>query len=198
MTKKIKLSDLTFDPANANTGNARGDSAIRDSISRFGFVDAGVIDRNGVLIGGNKRTHAADDLGMEDALIVKHDGKTPIYLQLDDYDLNSPDPAIAKRSRELAYYLNRTGQLSLTWNPDQLAADESLGIDFSTLFLPEELAELKLNPSSPDDESFDFTEFEETNDPIVLYRVVIDSLDRDAAEAVQRTVPNSRIEQYRS
>lgn len=197
--RRVALSDLIPDPENANLGSPRGDAAIAESIRRFGFADAGVLDKDGMLIGGNKRTNAAAEVGMEDAIIIKHDGKTPIYIQLDDFDLDSPDPAIRQRSRELAYYLNRTGQLSLTWNPERFAADEENGIDLSSLWLPEESAELKLKlTASTPDEEFDFTDFEESEPGSVLYRVVIDSLERDAAEALQKSTPNARIEQYRA
>lgn len=198
-TRTIALADLIPDPENANLGSARGDAAIAESIARFGFVDAGVIDKDGMLIGGNKRTLAAESLGMEDAIIIKHDGKTPIYLQIDDFDLDSDDPAIRKRSRELAYYLNRTGQLSLTWNPERFASDEDSGLDLSSLWLPEEAKELRLSlTTAAPDEEFDFTEFEESDPGSVLYRVVIDGLERDAAESLQKSTPNARIEQYRS
>lgn len=197
-TRRIKLSELQFDPENANLGSARGDAAITESIRRFGFADAGILDRNGVLIGGNKRTHAADALGMEDAIIIKHDGKTPIYLQIDDFDLNSDDTDVRKRSRELAYYLNRTAQLSLNWSPSQFAADQDSGLDLDTLWLPEEAAELKLSLTTHvEDTEFDYTEFEESAAGEVRFRVVIDSLERPQAEELQRTITNARIEQYR-
>lgn len=197
--RRIQLSDLEFDPENANLGSARGDAAIADSISRFGFVDAGVIDKDGMIIGGNKRTHAAESLNMDEAIIIKHDGKTPVYLQIDDFDLDSPDPAIRARSRQLAYYLNRTAQLSLNWSAAQIAADEESGLDFTALFMPEELKELKLSLTNAEpDEEFDFSEFEETEPGEVLYRIVIDNLGREQAEELHRTLDNARIEQYRS
>lgn len=197
--ERISLSELIFDPENPNLGSDRGHTAILESIQRFGFVDAGILDRDRELIGGNQRTKAALEAGLENAIIIKADGKTPIYIQFDEYDLDSPDPEIRSRSRQLSYFLNRTAQVSLTWNPALITQHAEDGVDLDSLWLPEEMAELRSSLSATEiDPEFDFSDFQESDPGEVMYRVVIDSLGREQAEELQRSTPNARIEQYRA
>lgn len=119
MAEHVPLADIKFDPRNANAGTVRGRGMIEKSIEEFGFVDAGVLDKNNVLIGGNKRTEVAGEVGLsENAIVIDHDGKSPIYVRLPDYDLNDPDDT---RARRLAMFLNRSQEVSLQWDPEELA-----------------------------------------------------------------------------
>lgn len=191
--ERVPLSAIIHDPQNANRGTARGAAALRDSIASFGFVEPGVLDRDRTLINGDKRTNTAASLDMSEAIIVHHDGHTPIYIQLDDFDLDSPDPALRSRSRELSVILNRLAELNLAWDAAML---ESYDIDLSHLFLPEELADLR-NADSKSDDDVDFDEFDSSSNVEIRYRVVVDNLSRFDADTLASTLSNSRVEQYR-
>lgn len=141
MTKKrtteieeVSLSDIHFDPRNANLGTKRGAEVVKDSISSFGFIDPGVLDKDNMLMGGNKRTKAAAELNMNNAIIVDSDGTVPIYIRYKDFDLDSPDAEIRERSRRLAYMLNRAAELSLKWDTAQLADDFAAGVDLTGIW----------------------------------------------------------------
>lgn len=131
-----RLSDLTLDPTNANLGSERGTSALDRSLERYGAGRGVVVDRNGIVIGGNKTVELAVAQGLALRLVPVR-GDTLVVAQRMDLDLTT-DPA----ARELAYADNRVQELSLTWSPDQLQADvEALGLP-ETLFTADELARL--------------------------------------------------------
>src|SRR5882724_7378119 len=56
VTRRVKLSDLHTDPANARRHDARNLAAIADSIKTFGQVEPLVVQKStGKVIGGNGR-----------------------------------------------------------------------------------------------------------------------------------------------
>ena len=136
MTKNIKLDEIKFDRANANKGTARGRGMIEQSIREFGFADAGTLDKHNIIIGGNKRTEVAGEIGMDDAIIIDVDGTKPVFIRRPDMDLSDPDD---DRARRLAYVLNRSGEVSLAWDAEQMLADLNAGVDFSGIFNQDEL-----------------------------------------------------------
>ena len=139
---EVSIDTIRFDPRNANKGTKRGSETVEQSISDFGFIDPGILDKDNMLIGGNKRTKAASDVGHKNAIIIDHDGKTPIYIRYPDFDLDSPDADIREKSRRLAYMLNRSAQISLSWDTAQLEDDIASGLDLSGMFTPEEAEKL--------------------------------------------------------
>ena len=139
MTNNRKLSDLALDSGNANKGTERGRQAIEASIREFGFADAGTLDKHNTIIGGNKRTLAAGVIGMDEAIIIDVDGTQPVYIRRNDLDLSSTED---DRARRLAYALNRSQQLSLEWDAEQMLADLNAGFDLSALWRQDELDEL--------------------------------------------------------
>ena len=137
---KTNLSDIKFDKSNANKGSVRGRGMIEASMREFGFADAGTLDRNNTIIGGNKRTEVAGEISLSDeAIIIDVDGTKPVYIRRNDLDLSDPDDA---RARRLAYALNRTSEVSMTWDTEQLLADVNAGVDLSGMFRADELDEL--------------------------------------------------------
>lgn len=134
--EKAPISAIKFDRANANKGSERGRYSIEASMREFGFADAGTLDKNNVIIGGNKRTEVAGEIGMDDAIVIDVDGTKPVYIRRKDLDLNDPDD---DRARRLAYALNRSQELSLTWDAEQVLADLGAGVDLSGLWFPHEL-----------------------------------------------------------
>jgi hypothetical protein len=139
MGQNVKISDIKFDRANANKGSERGRYAIEASMREFGFADAGTLDKNNAIIGGNKCTEVAGEIGMDDAIVVDVDGTKPVFIRRNDLDLFSTED---DRARRLAYALNRSQQLSLEWDAEQVLADLNAGMDLSGLFHDFELDRL--------------------------------------------------------
>lgn len=134
--RRVKIADLVPDGRNANLGTERGLRAPEDSIRQDGAADAGTIDRNGVIISGNKRAERFADLGLDEVLVVETDGSTPVYVQRTDVDANTPE------GRRLAVALNRVHELDLAWDAAELQALVDDGIDLGALWSDEEFAAL--------------------------------------------------------
>ena len=132
--RQAKISDLTPDPNNANQGTERGAYMVRRSLEKLGAGRSVLIDKNGVLIAGNKTTKAAYELGIENAIIVPTDGSQLVVVQRTDLDLSTD-----AKAQELAIADNRTGEIGLAWDNavlEELAQDVSL----DDWFTPEEMA----------------------------------------------------------
>lgn len=132
-----KLSEFTTDPRNANKGTERGRGLLEDSLRTYGAARSIVVDRHGVIIGGNKTHEVAADIGLDEAIVVPTDGRRLVVVQRTDLDL-AHDP----RAAELAVADNRVGQVDLSWDGaviQDLIAD---GADLSKLFTTQELAQL--------------------------------------------------------
>lgn len=117
MPKKNKITDLKFDDKNFNKGNQFGDSLLDKSISKFGFREADTVDKNGILVGGNKRVAKAGEKGFEDVEIIKADPKKIYALQFDDLDIDTPE------GRELALALNQTAKANIILDTDLVEAE---------------------------------------------------------------------------
>ena len=152
MGQNVKISDIKFDRANANKGTERGRYAIEASMREFGFADAGTLDKNNAIIGGNKRTEVAGEIGMDDAIVIDVDGTKPVFIRRNDLDLFSTED---DRARRLAYALNRSQQLSLDWDAEQVLADINAGVDLSVLFRQDELDEMLGNMEAPEFKEYD-------------------------------------------
>ena len=148
----VKISDIKFDRVNANKGTERGRYAIEASMREFGFADAGTLDKNNAIIGGNKRTEVAGEIGMDDAIVIDVDGTKPVFIRRNDLDLFSTED---DRARRLAYALNRSQQLSLDWDAEQVLADLNAGVDLSALWRQDELDELLGNMEAPEFREYD-------------------------------------------
>ena len=135
--EKVPISDIKNDPKNANLHSERGHYMVRRSIERFGFADAGTLDKNNTLIGGELRTEAAADvLDADEAIIIDVDGTKPVFIRRKDLDVNEPD------GRELSYALNRAAEVSIDFDAEQIAADLEAGIELGDWWKDFELEEL--------------------------------------------------------
>lgn len=155
MSNKVKLDQIKFDRHNANKGSVRGRGQIEASLREFGFADAGTLDKNNTIIGGNKRTEVAGEIGMDEAIIVDVDGTKPVFIRRKDLDLNSTED---DRARRLAYALNRSQEVSLTWDAEVLLADLQSGVDMSGLFDQSELDAMLAGLQPPNVEFKEYTE----------------------------------------
>ena len=133
MKRIAKLEDLTPDPANANEGTLRGTQLLDRSLEKYGAGRSIVVDRNGVVIAGNKTLEQAVARGLR-AKVVKTDGSKLVVVQRADLDLEATPAA-----RELAYMDNRVAEVGLKWNPEQIERDLANGIELGGMFTPEEL-----------------------------------------------------------
>lgn len=143
----VTLQDLCPDPHNPNAGTARGRGMVEQSLRETGAGRSIVVDKHGTVIAGNKTLEAWAEVN--GAVEVVHtDGNTLVVVQRDDLDLgDTTGPA-----RKLAYFDNRTGEIGLAWQMEQLAADLGAGLDLSGLWSTAELEKLltALPPLSTD------------------------------------------------
>ena len=146
-----KVPALTLDPHNANRGTDRGRKAVVDSIEECGAGRSILVDRDGVVIAGNKTLEAAQSMGLP-VRVVETSGDELVVVQRTDLLLDGED----QRARRLAYLDNRAAELGLDWDIEQLQADLSAGVNFDGLWDAGELEKLlKLQPAEgltdPDD-----------------------------------------------
>jgi DNA modification methylase len=132
--KHRKLADLTPDRKNANKGTPRGSQMIEDSFRQYGAGRSILIDKNGLIIAGNKSAEHAGSIGMDDVLVVQTDGTQLVAVQRMDLDLIKD-----KRAKELAVADNRAGQVSLDWDPAVL---QELDIDLDKFWSEDEMKAL--------------------------------------------------------
>lgn len=138
MVKNIRdISDITPDPDNANRGTERGRYMVAKSIETVGTGRSVLVDKDGMVIAGNKTLEAAEDAGFP-ITVVRTDGHALVVHQRTDLDLDSEDG----RARLMAYFDNRSSEVGLEWDEGQIATDIEGGLDLSEMFCPHELEEL--------------------------------------------------------
>jgi len=151
-----KVDDLTPDASNANEGTERGRNMLEQSLGETGAGRSIVVDREGRVIVGNKTFGVAKALGLP-IVVVKTDGKQLVVTQREDLDLERDETA-----RKLAYYDNRTSEVGLSWDAQQIAADLEKGIDLSAMWREDELSqELKRAADETMGEVPEFKEYDE-------------------------------------
>jgi len=130
-----KLADLTPDARNVNLGTKRGLELLEKSLEQYGAGRSVLVDKNGVVIAGNKTLSAAAEKGFG-VKVVRTDGKQLVVVQRGDIDIES------KEGQELALADNRVAEVDLAWDTEQLKALQSEGIDLGKFWFDEELAEM--------------------------------------------------------
>ena len=120
--------DLRPDPKNANKGSALGRALVEASLQECGAGRSILADRDGTIIAGNKTLEAAQKLGLP-VKIVESAGDELVVVQRSDLSLDEGDKA-----RRLAYLDNRSSELGLEWDTDQLLADIQSGVDLAGIF----------------------------------------------------------------
>lgn len=137
-----KLSDLVPDNRNANKGTKRGNSVLAKSLKDLGAGRSILIDRNGVIIAGNKTAENAAKAGIKKLQVVQTDGSTIIAVQRIDLDLKKD-----KGAKALAIADNRAGELNLDWDPAVLR-EIGKEIDLVPFFSADELPAKDVNFSA--------------------------------------------------
>jgi hypothetical protein len=127
---------LKKDPKNANKGTSRGKWAVNESIRSHGAGRSILADKNGVVIAGNKTLDAAQDAGLP-IKEIHTTGEELVVVVRDDLDLTKD-----QKARELAYADNRTAELGLHWDNDQLKEDLAAGVELDKFWNEMELKDL--------------------------------------------------------
>jgi len=129
----MKLSDLIPDENNANKGTDKGREMLTCSLQKYGTGRSILIDKAGRIIAGNKTVEQAENLNMDDVIVVPSDGTKIIAVQRTDLDLLKD-----KKARELAYADNRVAEIDLKWDYDQILKDAEV-LPIEEWFTDEEL-----------------------------------------------------------
>ncbi len=116
MPTKTPLAALIPDRKNANRGTDRGRKAVETSLKTLGAGRSVVLDRNNVIIAGNKTVEQAIAAGYVDIEIHDSDGKVLHAVRRTDLDLRRH-----AKAKKLAIADNRAGELGLEWDPETLA-----------------------------------------------------------------------------
>jgi len=151
-----KISDLIPDPKNANKGTARGRGMLETSLQKYGFGRSVLLDKNNVIMAGNKTIESAGGIGMENVRIIETDGTEIIAVKRTDLDANS------KQGRELAIADNRVGEVGLEWDKEVLESLEFEGVGIADFF-----------PSEDKDDIQDISEIEEEIEPFEKTHILL-------------------------
>lgn len=136
--EEADVGQLVSDSNNANRGTARGREMLRKSVTDYGAGRSILVDKNGVVIAGNKTRQAMADAGMTKALVVETDGNQLVVVKRTDLDLSDRKG----KARKLAYADNRVGQIDLEWDPDVVLADMAEGVEIGDFFSEKELKKI--------------------------------------------------------
>ena len=90
------ISDYHFDEKNINKGSEYGSSLLNKSISETGLGRSVLVDKNNVLIAGNKTAEAAGAMGFEEVIEVETTGNQLVVVKRTDLDINTARGAKAK------------------------------------------------------------------------------------------------------
>lgn len=118
----MNINELVFDKKNYNKGTEQGDKLLEKSITKFGFRQAAIVDKNGNIVAGNKRIAKAGELGIEDVNIVKGDPNKITAIQYDDFDLEND-----KKTKEYALADNQVAKINIELDSDIIVDD--LGVE---------------------------------------------------------------------
>lgn len=132
-----KPTDFIPDKDNANQGTQRGQKMIQESLQEDGAGRGIVVDKNDNVVAGNKTLESAVDIGIDKAIIVETTGNELVITKRLDWDLYEDESP-----RRYAYRDNRSSEVSLQWDPEQLLIDKEAGVDFSGLFYDNEFDEI--------------------------------------------------------
>lgn len=148
------IYDLKQDESNANLGSHRGAKMLRLSLERHGAGRSVLVDKNGVLIAGNKTAEAALEAGMA-VKVVQTEGDELVVVQRTDLDMSG---TAFSKARELAFADNRVSEVSLNWDPEEVMKfGNALGEDIERYFnsdemnsiIREAMAAINTAPASP-------------------------------------------------
>src|SRR4028119_466726 len=135
--ENVPYEEITQDPHNANKGTERGEYLLRRSMEKGGMVRPAAVDANGVPIAGNHVIAMAKEMNIPIAVIPTY-GDTLIVHQRMDLDMSEPGGL----AREMAILDNRTSEVGLDWEKEELKNAHESGIDLLGMWWPAELKEM--------------------------------------------------------
>ena len=133
----MDITELRFDKKNANKGTPRGRGMLEKSLQKLGCGRSILIDKNNQIIAGNKTTECAGEIGFKKIRVIETDGNELIAVKRMDLDLDTD-----KKARELAFADNRTSEVSISWNPEEIASAQCDGVAIEDFFTQEEIDKL--------------------------------------------------------
>lgn len=121
MKKKLstptKLTELIPDDKNFNKGSEAGKLLIKKSIEKFGAGRSILLDKNNRIMGGNKFTENAIELGLNNLQIVDSDGTKVIGVRRMDIDFETD------HGREFALADNATAKMNIVFDAEVIDAE---------------------------------------------------------------------------
>jgi hypothetical protein len=132
-----KITDYRPDPRNANQGTERGQYMLDKSVEQVGAARSIVAAADDTIPAGNKSLQAFVDAGLEDVIEIETDGTTPVVVKRTDWA--SVD---SEQARKYAYFDNRTNEVGLTWDVQQVLTDIESGMDLDAMFFDWELDQI--------------------------------------------------------
>lgn len=146
---EVDLTDFMLDQDNANQGSPRGQKMIEESLQEDGAARSVVIDEAGRVVAGNKTLEAAVSIGLQKAIVIETDGTELVVVKRKNWDLEDARGA----ARRYAYRDNRSSEVSLNWDPEQLKIDIERGIDFGGIFTEKEETDILVSGEGGDQKS---------------------------------------------
>jgi DNA modification methylase len=132
---------------------------VEHSLRTYGAGRSILVDKDGTVIAGNKTLEAAADIGLP-VRVIDTEGDELVVVRRKDLDLAS-----GGKARELAYIDNRSSQVGLEWDIEQIASDLAEGVNFDDMFFEDELKEtlgdLWLDDEPPEDPGAEIDKAEE-------------------------------------
>lgn len=171
----LKVKDLIQDDKNFNKGTKQGKALIKKSFKNFGTGRSILLDKNNRIIAGNKSVENAEEIGIEDLIIVESDGSKLIAVKRTDIDLDT------KKGRYMALADNATAKANIFFDAEiinaeisqEVQAEWAINIDVNNRDVQNSLSEsilvskLKFHPRSyrehPEDQINDLVKSVEAN-----------------------------------
>jgi len=152
--KELKSrDDLIPDARNANLGTERGRYMLDHSLRTLGAGRSIVVDAEGRVAAGNKTLEVAEEIGLP-IRVIRTDGNELVVVQRTDWDLLDDSGA----ARQYAYADNRSSEIGLDWDTEQIELDIVDGIELDALFRADEIEDLGIG-GMPD---IEFKEYDES------------------------------------
>ncbi len=124
--------EYTFDPANANAGTPRGEGMVGHSLGKLGTGRSVVSSADNVILAGNKTYQQAIELGIP-VQEIESDGTTLFVIKRMDLPYHDP------RAKELAFVDNRSSEVGLSWDAENVQAIIDAGTDLGDWVFEDEL-----------------------------------------------------------
>lgn len=121
----MRINDLKPQHNNMNKGNKYGNELIRHSIKSLGFGRSIVVDKNNIVITGDKILNTAIALGLTKIHVVDTTGDTLVVVRRLDVESGT------KKALELSLVDNLSSYENLEWDADAVEKNMSDVLSFN-------------------------------------------------------------------